>query len=102
MGDVMDVAHLFTGLFLGGSDKFKFSAQMWCDAAHSMGKKFHYARAGTRAKLQHAYAIGSDSLDSSYPLWTKHRFWQFGQWVDGLGLQGQFQWLEKRESRRAT
>src|SRR5208282_428919 len=97
MGDVMDVAHLFDGFFLGGSDQFKLTAQMWCDAAHFAGKKFHYGRAGTRTKLHHAHAVGADSLDSSYPLWTKHRFWQFGQWVDGLGLQQSFEFTALRE-----
>jgi hypothetical protein len=94
---VTDVAHLFTGFFLGGSDAFKLTAQGWCDLAHFCGKKFHYARAGTRKKLQHAYAVGADSLDSSYPLWTKHRFWQFGQWVDGLGLQETFEFAGVRD-----
>jgi len=94
VGHVLSVAHLFDGIFLGGTDRFKLTAQVWCDLAHFCGKKFHYARAGTRSKLQHAYAIGADSLDSSYPLWTKRRFWQFGQWVDGLGLQRTFDYAE--------
>lgn len=88
MGAVTDVAHLFSGFFLGGTDKFKLSAQSWADLAHFHGKKFHYARAGTRKKVQHAFAVGADSLDSSFPLWTKQRFATFWQWIDGLGLQG--------------
>jgi hypothetical protein len=87
MAGVRDVAHMFDGLFLGGSDKFKLGAQVWCDLAHFCGKKFHYARAGTRRKVLHAHAIGADSLDSSFPLWSKERFHKFSLWIEGLGLQ---------------
>ena len=96
MGHVMNVIHLFDGLFLGGTDRFKLTAQVWSDAAHFAGKKFHYGRAGTRRKLHHAHAVGADSLDSSYPLWTKRRFWQFQQWVDGLELLNPFEFAEVR------
>lgn len=84
---VAEVAHLFQGLFLGGSDAFKLTAYGWAKLAHACGKKFHYGRAGTRRKVHHAHAVGADSLDSSYPLWTKPRFRQFQHWIDGLGLQ---------------
>jgi hypothetical protein len=82
--EVTDVAyelHRFQGIFLGGTDKFKYSAHKWCDLAHKHGKKFHYARAGTITKLKHAIRIGADSLDSSFPLWSKERFARFvAQW----------------------
>lgn len=42
-----------------------------CVVAHRHLKPFHYGRAGTLRKLQHAFAIGANSLDSSFPLWTK-------------------------------
>jgi hypothetical protein len=74
LADVAYVLHFFHGIFLGGTDKFKYSAHRWCDLAHKHGKKFHYARAGTLTKLRHAIRIGADSLDSSFPLWTKERF----------------------------
>lgn len=55
--EVIDCLHLFTGIFLGGSDKFKQTAQYWCQLAHSFGKKFHYGRAGTIAKLRHIVSV---------------------------------------------
>jgi hypothetical protein len=77
--EVCDIAHLFSGIFLGGTDKFKFGAEKWCDLAHACGKKFHYGRAGTLRKLAHAIRVGADSIDSSFPLWTKERFGEFRQ-----------------------
>tara|TARA_R110000803_G_C11898399_1_gene311796 strand:+ start:288 stop:881 length:594 start_codon:yes stop_codon:yes gene_type:complete len=53
------------GLFLGGTDKLKQDADMWCRVAHDKGKKFHYGRAGTPRKLSHAIRCGSDSADSA-------------------------------------
>ena len=67
------VLHLFHGLFLGGSDQFKASAQHWCNLAHFHGKRFHFGRAGTESKLKTAINIGADSLDSGFPLWTIER-----------------------------
>ena len=43
----------------------------------------------------HAYAIGSDSLDSSFPLWSKERMKLFGFWVDGLAEQRNFTFAER-------
>jgi len=64
----------FKGLFLGGTDAFKSTAGKWRRFAHLNGKKFHYGRAGTFSKYCHAHEIGADSLDSSFPLWTRERF----------------------------
>ena len=75
--DVEEKLHLFSGIFLGGTDKFKLSAYKWCALAHKHQKKFHYGRAGTIRKLRHAIRIGADSLDSSFMLWTKARFGEF-------------------------
>lgn len=83
----------YDGLFLGGSDAFKATAAMWCQLAHDEGKRFHYGRAGTAAKLERAYAIGADSLDSALPMWTEARWTKFEQLIDGL---------EADESRRAA
>jgi hypothetical protein len=77
IADVAYVLHRFDGIFLGGTDKFKYSAHKWCDLAHKHGKKFHYGRAGTLKKLKHAIRVGADSLDSSFPLWTRERFAAF-------------------------
>ena len=71
--DVEQVLHMFSGVFLGGTDKFKTQAYRWAKLAHGAGKKFHYGRCGTIRKLRHAVRVGADSLDSSYPLWTKRR-----------------------------
>lgn len=71
--DVVDVAHLFAGVFLGGTDKFKLTAYGWARLAHFCDKRFHYGRAGTLRKLQHAHAVGADSVDSNFPLWTSRR-----------------------------
>src|SRR5580765_7337045 len=85
--DVADVMHLFSGVFLGGSDKFKNTAQMWSDLAHSLQKKFHYGRAGTIPKLRHAYRVEADSCDSAFPLWTKERMNLFIKKFTGLDDQ---------------
>jgi hypothetical protein len=62
------------GLFLGGTNRFKKEAPMWCELAHNRGLKFHYGRCGTLGKLKHAQAIGADSIDSAFPMWTQKRF----------------------------
>lgn len=85
--DLEDCLHLFTGIFLGGSDKFKGQAAKWCAFAHSHQKKFHYGRAGTLPKVKHAFQVGSDSCDSSFPLWTIERFNRFVQAVGSLRIQ---------------
>jgi hypothetical protein len=84
---VEKASYLFDGIFLGGTDEFKLKAFSWKELAARSGLKFHYGRAGTRRKLQHAHEIQADSLDSSFPLWTKERMKLFGLWVEGLGLQ---------------
>lgn len=81
----------WAGIFLGGTDKFKReTAFQWCEMAHEFGLKFHYARAGTLRKLEHAKLIKADSLDSNFPLWTKARTERF---VD--------QYFDTRQSRLA-
>jgi hypothetical protein len=74
---VGDVLHMFSGIFLGGSDRFKATAYRWRVLAHASGKKFHYGRAGTHRKLLAAWRAGSDSCDSSFPLWSRERMSQF-------------------------
>lgn len=85
--DLEGCLHLFVGIFLGGSDKFKGQAAMWRRFAHAHQKKFHYGRAGTLWKVKHAYQVGSDSCDSSFPLWTMDRFNKFVQAVGSLSIQ---------------
>lgn len=79
--DVREVVNRFSGLFLGGSDRFKALAKTWCAFAHDHGLQFHYGRAGTSAKVEHAMEVGADSLDSAFPMWTKARFKFFEQVV---------------------
>ena len=74
---VLEVAHLFAGIFLGGTDKFKLTAYGWSRLAHYADKKFHYGRAGTLRKLAHAHAVEADSIDSNFPLWTQERMVTF-------------------------
>lgn len=71
--EVLKVASLFNGIFLGGTDRFKLTAYGWCRLAHFCDKKFHYGRAGTLRKIRHAWKVEADSLDSNFPLWTKQR-----------------------------
>lgn len=72
--DVESVIHLFDGLFLGGSNRFKGTAIYWARLAHSFCKPFHYGRAGTLRKIQHAMMSECDSFDSAFPLWSMDRF----------------------------
>jgi hypothetical protein len=65
---VKDVLGEFDGLFLGGGDRGKARAREWCNLTHEMGKKFHFARCGTEARLTLAYDIGADSLDTAGPM----------------------------------
>jgi hypothetical protein len=74
---VLKAAHVFNGIFLGGTDKFKLTAYGWCRLAHFCDKPFHYGRAGTLTKVRHAWNVGADSLDSNFPLWTTPRKMQF-------------------------
>lgn len=74
---VRNVAHLFSGIFLGGTDKFKLTAYRWSRLAHFCDKPFHYGRAGTLHKIRHAWDVGADSLDSNFPLWSVKRLETF-------------------------
>lgn len=79
--DIIPLLGHIAGLFLGGTDRFKLEAEFWCEWAHEHGLRFHYARAGTLNKVDHARRIGADSLDSAFPLWTTERFESFVQHV---------------------
>ena len=92
--EVEDSLHLFTGIFLGGSDKFKSTAYRWAQLAHKHRKNFHYGRASTPKKLAHAHRVNADSCDTSFPLWTNDRMRTFGYAVTNLGNQQILQGLE--------
>lgn len=87
VGEVEEALHMFAGIFLGGSDAFKLTAYRWAKLAHKHQRRFHYGRAGTLRRVQHAFAVQADSLDSNYPLWTKARTRKLCATWDGLGLQ---------------
>lgn len=89
--DVEPLLGDYAGVFLGGSDRFKLTASGWCNLAHDHGKRFHYARAGTIRKMEHAHRVGADSLDSSFPLWSMDRFKRFAWASEGLGSQQEMQ-----------
>ena len=75
--DVRPVLPRFTGIFLGGTVRFKSTARVWCDLAHRYEIGFHYARAATVDRLCAAFEMGADSCDTSQPLWGWDRFNRF-------------------------
>jgi hypothetical protein len=85
--DVRPHLHLYSGIFLGGTDRFKATGYRWRALAHSCGLKFHYGRASTPGKLVSAHKIGSDSCDSAFPLWTSERMRIFVSRWQGLEYQ---------------
>jgi len=78
--DDIDVSKI-DGIFLGGTNSYKSTAQEWCEFAHDNSLPFHYGRCGTQVKITHAYHIGADSLDSALPLWTKERWRTFKECI---------------------
>jgi len=84
-----------TGLFLGGTNRFKAQAARWRGVATNHGLGFHYGRCGTMNKIAHAVEVGADSLDSALAMWTRSRWIGF---VDALTLgvpQGDLFWDKK-------
>jgi len=65
---VQEVIDYFAGIFLGGTNAFKQSANAWCKFAHENGKPFHYGRCSTVNRLRDAIAIGAESVDSALPV----------------------------------
>jgi hypothetical protein len=94
VGEVENVLYMFAGIFLGGGDNFKLTAYRWAKLAHKHNRKFHYGRAGTPRKVRHAFAVQSDSLDSTFACWTKERTRTLVATWDGLGLQEPFAFSE--------
>lgn len=87
VADVEPHLHLFSGVFLGGSDRFKSTAYRWRVLAHKHRLKFHYGRASTPRKLVSAHRCGADSCDSAFPLWTVGRMRTFAGCWSGLDRQ---------------
>ncbi len=79
----------FDGLFLGGTDRFKGTADTWLELAREVDVPFHYGRCGTIRKLTRALELGVDSLDSAFPLWNRQRLKDFiDLWKAGGTGQG--------------
>lgn len=78
-----------SGLFLGGTDKFKCTSIQWAELAHKHGLPFHYGRAGTLKKVRAARISKADSLDSSFPLWERGRFKAFERFLTEDDPQGE-------------
>jgi hypothetical protein len=85
--DVKPHLHLYAGLFLGGTNRFKATAYRWRVLAHQHRMKFHYGRASTPGKLVSAFKCGADSVDSAFPLWTAERMRIFVARWQGLAEQ---------------
>lgn len=86
---VEDVLHMFAGIFFGGTGPFRLTAQRWARLAHKHHRRFHYSRAGTLKRVRHAFAVGADSLDSTYACWTKEQTKELWNTWDSLGLQSE-------------
>lgn len=91
--DVEPHLHLYEGLFLGGTNRFKATAFRWSALAHKHQKKFHYGRASTPGKLVSAHKVGADSCDSAFPLWTMERLKLFAWRWQGLEMQERLEFV---------
>lgn len=65
-------------LFVGGTTEWKWeTAPRWREYAHARGLRLHVGRVGTPSLVARARAIGADSIDSCFPLWTSDRLDEF-------------------------
>lgn len=86
---VAEVVDRFAGLFLGGTDQFKYQAGLWSAYAHANGLPFHYGRCGTTRKLEHAVSVSADSLDSCTMMWTMPKYTRFAnRWMQLAAAEG--------------
>jgi hypothetical protein len=77
-GDVARALDSFEGAFVGGTLPWKMATgREWCDLAHELGKPCHIGRVGNLRRLAWAYECGADSVDSSFPLWSRQRLGSF-------------------------
>ena len=86
---VEHVLHMFAGILLGGTEAFTLTAHGWARLAHKHHRRFHYARAKTPRKVRHAFAVGADSLDSTFDCWKKVQTKELCNAWDSLGLQSE-------------
>jgi len=88
-------AHEFKGLFIGGTNPWKFeTAHLWVALARLQGIPCHFARASTPRKMAFARMVGCDSFDTTQPLWEIKSFNAFLRAHDsGYGInQKEFRW----------
>ena len=75
-------------LFVGGTVDWKWeTAESWINYAHDNGKGCHIGRCGTLDKLQAAYLLGADSVDSTN--FARNESWStieaFYEWKESIG-----------------
>lgn len=76
--DVEPVAHLFGGIFVGGTLGWKIgTGEAWVKFAHSLSKPCHIGRVGTEKRVRWATRIGADSIDSCLPLFSEENLQSF-------------------------
>lgn len=81
--DVAAVEHLFSGIFVGGSLRWKLATGgAWTSFAHARGKPCHIGRVGTGPRVAWARRIGADSIDSCVPLFRERNLVNFVRALD--------------------
>lgn len=84
---VAEVLPHFSGVFVGGASmEWKLgTAPEWIALAHAHGRRCHFGRIGTLARLEFARRLGADSVDSCQPLWALDRLEAFGLAANDAG-----------------
>lgn len=76
--DLVTLDRRIAGIFVGGSTRWKVeTAPAWVRWAHGRGLPAHIGRVSTPERLHWARELGADSVDSSFPLWTRDRLAEF-------------------------
>ena len=79
-------APLIDGIFLGGLPEFQATnARPWRQWCNDRGLLFHWGGVGKFWKLQAAYDLGCDSVDSSQMLWSRTHWSRWMRAIRGLG-----------------
>jgi hypothetical protein len=78
--DVDLILHLFDGIFLGGTNRFKSTAPQWAALAKKHGKRWHFARASSLKRIGWAMELGAASADSTQPLWEAPVLDRWAEW----------------------
>lgn len=89
----------FNGAFVGGDDRWKADYSQDCvELARRIGVSCHLGRAGTPKKVAWAKRIRVDSLDSSFPLWSKGSRGNLGKFITAVDSSQTFLFPEQLES----